>query len=128
MKDLLFIFLVIFGGWIFVGVFLYGVRSCHSQEFEPLAESFGFLDLWIGSVERLAAYMLVLNAPRFVAVFIGGWTTLKFAAHWGKKPHESSGSLIALTGSVLSFGFALFLGVVMNHTALKYFGSLADGN
>jgi hypothetical protein len=75
---------------------------------EPIFE---WLVFWVGGVERTAAITLAFCAPNQLATFIGGWTVLKFAAGWQREPNDKSGvksgSLVALIGSVLSFGFAM---------------------
>lgn len=108
------------GGWFIAGICVYWARRlCKIPR-----EFFRWIDIWVGGTERIVATTLVLLAPGYLAVFIGGWIALKFAANWKRRENEpgaNEASLIFLVGNVWSFAVAIAVGVVMNPGVLDFF-------
>jgi len=128
MRELGAVVLATVGGFIIAGVLLYLVRKSQFGKSVRFRESFKVLDLWVGSVERLTAMVIFAHAPAYIAGFIGGWVTLKFAANWQRKPTKTSQSLIALTGSAISMAIALLAGSILNPPAVANFLRIANGH
>lgn len=92
------------------------------------------LDTYSGCLERAIATTLIFYAPNYLAAFVGGWIALKFALTWQRrKGGEGEGkekedqiirrSFIALTGNVVSFAFAILVGVIFHPQALVVWSS-----
>jgi hypothetical protein len=96
--------LSILGGWAITGVCVYYMRKTIGKP-RPF---FRWLDLWLGSAERIVATTLILFQPRYLAPFIGGWVALKFAANWRPPVDKDEPiSQVSLVGSVVSFAVAI---------------------
>lgn len=115
----------LFGGFFFVGACMWLMRKAVGDgEYKPIQKykpPFKMLDLFVGVTERFVATTLVVFAPTYLASFIGGWTALKFAANWKRQANDdwvSTGSLLFLIGSVLSFAVAIGSGLYLNPDAL----------
>lgn len=104
-------------GWALVATCLYGMRWVVLKERPPFSEWSVF---FIGVTERAVALTLVLMAPPYLPVFIGGWVVLKFALGWQreKDKNAAAGSMLALIGNVLSFAVAVAVGAALNPQAL----------
>jgi hypothetical protein len=109
--------------WLVVAVCLYGMRWFVLKKKPVFFDLPAFLG---GAVERAIALTLVLLAPPYLSPFIGSWVLLKFAIGWqregygGKGEDEvAKGRFLALIGNVLSFGWAIFVGVLLNPAALE---------
>jgi hypothetical protein len=113
-----------FGGFFWVGACMWLMRKVvgDGEAGGDKYKSFRILDLLVGGTERLVATTLVWFAPTYLASFIGGWTALKFAANWKRQSSDddwvSTGSLLFLIGSVLSFAVAIGSGLYLNPEAL----------
>jgi len=112
-------------GWLLVGATMALIRWCVFGDSKPVKDSFGWLDFWLGTIERVvAATMFVLHVSSLPG-FIGAWIAFKLAANWQRIKSESDparkGTLIALIGSVLSFAFAIGVGYCLNPAALSAF-------
>ncbi len=116
MTILIAYLLSVIGGFFFVGCCMTIIRKTVFGAVWEL--SFKPLDFYVGGIERAAATSLIIFVPTYLPAFIGTWVTLKFATHWKRIPPNDDGnvtqsSLIALIGSVLSFGFAIFVTVLV---------------
>jgi hypothetical protein len=104
-------------GWLVAGIGVYLMRRSigYPREF------FRPLDIYVGGCERIVVTTLVMFAPKYVPVFIGGWIVLKFAANWERRtePKANQASLVALVGSVLSFSAAILAGLIVNPDAVR---------
>lgn len=122
--------LSVLGGFLVAGLVLYVIRRNLETDKEAefgdeakLRGSFAWLDFWVGGTERAVATTLALWVPTYLPIFIGGWVTLKYAANWKRQPNEkkwvSTGSLIALIGSVVSFSVAIAAALLFRPDALQ---------
>ena len=118
---------VIFLGWLLVGLVLKLMRLSIRHEYrvadttKPAKSSWRIVDLWLGGIERTIAVTLIIYAPPLLAPFIGGWTALKFASNWGRtdrKSNDAGSSFVFLVGSALSFGLAIWVGLLLNPEAI----------
>ena|SRR5436190_815854 len=110
-------------GGLVVAACLYGTRWLVLKKKPDFFDLPAFLG---GAVERAVALTLMLLAPPYLPPFIGGWVLLKFAIGWqregygGKGEGEvAKGRFLALIGNVLSFAWAIFVGVLLNPAALE---------
>lgn len=96
-------------GFLIVGGCMWVIRKTVIPE--EAKYSFAWLDFWVGSTERSVAMLLMLWAPTHLPTFIGAWVAAKLAANWARLKSEDievrQGHLIALIGSVISFGLAI---------------------
>jgi hypothetical protein len=79
------------------------------------------LVFWLGATERAIATTLVIFAPPYLPVFIGGWVALKFAVGWQRYAGEAEagGAMVALIGNVISFAVSIAIGLMVNPSALE---------
>ena len=75
--------LVCVGGNYLVAYCLFFLKWLSALDTRPILERTAF---FIGFTERAVALTLFLLAPRYLAVFIGGWVLLKFALGWQRTP------------------------------------------
>ena len=104
-------------GWILTGLCMVLMRYSLKQP-----QKFTWLkDLYIGGTERLIATTLTIAAPGLLPGFIGAWMAFKIAAHWQREAGEdaSTGHLLALVGSAISFSIAIAAGLILNPDAIK---------
>lgn len=113
------------GGWAFVAVSLGIIRTHVFRKRGQFEESFGRLDFWLGSIERLVATMMFVWGIASLPAFIGAWIAFKLAANWQRIKSQSDevrkGTLIALVGNVLSFSLAIGVGYFLNPHAIAHF-------
>jgi hypothetical protein len=109
-------------GGLVVAVCLYGARRLILKKKPDFFDLPAFLG---GAVERFVALTLVIWAPPYLPPFVGGWVLLKFAIGWQRegyggngKDEVEKGRFLALMGNVLSFGWAIFVGALLNPEAL----------
>jgi hypothetical protein len=111
-------------GWGLVGALM---RVMRWHVGVSTKESWGAMDLWLGSAERLVAATLFALCVPALPAFIGGWIALKFAANWNRIKSEQNavrkGALMAMIGSVASFTLAIVGGYLINPQAISCFVS-----
>jgi hypothetical protein len=116
-------------GWGLIGLIMHLLRWHCLETKIQIQDSFRAMDFWVGTTERLVAATLVINHSAYLPIFIGGWMTLKFAAHWqresGKTKQVAEQSLLALVGGVISFSLAIGIGIMINPDALPWLKALA---
>lgn len=121
---------IVFGGGAIIGAFI-SMMQRHLKIVPPDERCSGFnrLVFFVGATERVAAVLLIVFAPVYTAPFVGGWIALKYAANWQPRdaPFARQKSLLALIGTVWSFGFGILAGCIINPTALTYFGMAPHG-
>jgi len=88
------------------------------------------INTWLGVIERATATTLYLFAPSILAVYIGGWTALKFAAGWNTKPandldNPSERRYVFLVGCSISFAVAIAGGIIANPNIIKMFATIS---
>lgn len=113
-------FLSVGGGWLIAGLVLFLM----AKSFRPIdtdRNPFRLRALWVGGVERAIATTLVIWAPPMLPAYIGGWTLLKYAAHWQRGTDAAAvrGSLMFLVGNAVSFAAAIGAGLVINPGAVE---------
>jgi hypothetical protein len=113
--------LVCIGGNYLVAYCLFFLKWLMALDTRPIVERMAF---FIGFTERAVALTLFLLAPRYLAVFIGGWVLLKFALGWQRTPFVyklAVGSQVALIGNVLSFAIAIVGGYYLRPDNIAFF-------
>jgi hypothetical protein len=111
----------IFGGGVMIGLFI-SFMYRHLKIVGPkcLWAGFNLLVLAIGFTEQMAAILLIYFSPLYLAPFVGGWIGLKYAAGWQPSgtAFAREKSLLALIGTVWSFGFGIAAGLLINKNAI----------
>src|SRR5689334_11594395 len=104
---------------MFSAVFGFGLVGClkwvigRSTGLEK--PSFDWTTFWVGSTERSVATALTIWRPESLTWFIGAWVLAKLAANWRTLPNTDEtrlGHMLALVGNVLSFAFAIGVGLL----------------
>jgi hypothetical protein len=117
-------FILTFGGWLIVGALMYLMRKHVGVS---TTGCWGRLELWLGSVERIAATTMFVYGVSYLPAFIGAWIAFKLAANWRRRKASEEvckGTLMALIGSIFSCALAIIVGAFINPSAIANFVNL----
>lgn len=83
---------------------------------------------FVGCSERAIALTLLIWLPSKLVLFVGGWTTLKIAAAWGRQrdAKDSRRHVLALVGSAMSFSIAVGVGLLFNPNLFPGLSAASD--